>query len=58
MTLFPWQLKGEVVEIDPTEARKIAEQRLAQEMEEEMAARKAKRLRALAAKKLEGSYNG
>jgi hypothetical protein len=53
-----WQLEGKAVEIDPTEARKIAERRLAQEMEEEIAARKAKRLRALAAKKLEGSYNG
>lgn len=54
MTAFAWQLEGEAVEIDPTEARKIAEQRLAQEMEAEIADRKAKRLRALAAKKLKG----
>ena len=40
-----WQLEGEAVGIDPTEARKIAEQRLAQEMEEELTARKAKAFR-------------
>lgn len=58
MNGIQWQLEGEAVEIDPTEARKIAEQRLAQEMEAEMADRKSKRLRALAAKKLKGSDNG
>jgi len=53
-----WQLEGEAVEIDLVAAREITEQRLARQMEAEMAERKTKRLRALAAKKLEGQDNG